>query len=159
MKDRLVKNLKRFGAFYAFLLLAQFIARWPYVNNMDWYQDLQKPPLTPPSWVFAIAWSSIYILMSASAALLYRKLGSLRNEHFYLFFVQLALNIVWQFVFFEAQELVLSSILVIIIALIVIITSMRFWQVSKIAGWLFIPYIMWLTFAYYLSLKFALLND
>ena len=117
------------------------------------YSSLHQPPLAPPSIVFPIAWTIIYILMGISAYIVSEKNGPLGTYYF-----QLVLNGLWSIIFFVFKLRFLSFIWIIILFLVVIKMIKEFLKVSKIAGYLQLPYLLWLIFAGYLNLGVYILN-
>lgn len=126
-----------------------------------WYDALIKPALIPPDWVFGVAWTVIYILTAWSVCLLWR--SKPRNHlwrHLVLLFIfNAALNIYWSQLFFGMGEIKLALIEMIALNLITIITAiMLWWRKLKLASILLLPYILWVTFATYLTWEILLLN-
>ena len=117
------------------------------------YQSLVKPPLAPPSIVFPIAWSILYVLMGISAYLIERDKGNLDIYYFQLFF-----NAFWPIIFFVFKLRLISFIWIIILVILVIIMIIRFYKINKTASLLQIPYLLWLIIASYLNLGTYLLN-
>ncbi len=121
--------------------------------NNPWYETLIKPELTPPSWVFGPAWTILYILILISLIIIWRS-GIWRREvkvAIYIFFVQIVLNIIWSPLFFTLQSPFLAFIDIMMLWAAIIFTIFNFFKISKTAGWLLIPYILWVSFAMYLN--------
>ncbi len=124
-----------------------------------WYTTLNKPPLTPPSWVFSPVWTILYISIAVSIFLYYR---SLSKPHLGLtttvLIVHLLANFVWTYLFFGLQSpgMALADIILLDVTLIILIGW--FWKSSVPAGALLIPYLAWGLFATYLNLGFYKLN-
>ena len=114
-------------------------------DTMLWYDDLPQSVLTPPRYTFALVWSILLLLQAISAYLVW---GKASPRYFVL---QLALNILWSFVFFylRCPEIALVTILLFIWALVMNIKS--FGHVNKWAGWLLVPTLLWTIFAVYLN--------
>jgi tryptophan-rich sensory protein len=124
----------------------------------DWYPQLDKSPLTPPGYVFGIAWTILYVLMAASATRAYAVIQRLRSQPFAWWLIQLLLGLLWSVLFFGHHE-VLSGLLVISATLFaVLVTAILFWRVDEKAGALMLPLILWLTFASHLNLYIYLHN-
>lgn len=126
----------------------------------DWYPTLTKPPLTPPSWVFGVAWTVLYCLMGVAAGIVWDKpvrrfavRGAMR-----LFIVQLALNACWTPLFFGMQEIAVALIEIALLWIAVLATTVVFFVLSKRAGVLMVPYLLWTSFAVYLNTAFWMLN-
>lgn len=125
----------------------------------SWYAALSKPSWNPPSWVFGPAWTLLYTLMAVAAWLVWKRGGfGAQRRPLSLYFIQLALNAAWTPVFFGAHQL--GAALAVIVALWVFIglTLLHFWQVSRTAGLLFVPYLAWVSFATALNFTLWRLN-
>lgn len=127
--------------------------------SYSWYQNLNKPFLSPPAWVFAPVWTLLYIMMFASL-LLYATKQTSRDKSWgiVLFFSQFILNLCWSPAFFMLQNIGLALIIVIILDILVLWNIVEFSKVSKPAGILLIPYFIWIVFATYLNSGFFILN-
>lgn len=124
----------------------------------SWYATLDRPPGTPPNWLFGPVWSVLYILIGVSFALVWHrgKLG--KNRITFLFFAQLILNLGWSPVFFGAHQITLALIVILLMWVFIVLTIQAFAQVSKPAAWLLIPYLTWVSYATYLNAGYAYLN-
>ena len=122
----------------------------PYIN----YNDLTKPPLSPPSITFPIGWTIIYFLMGLSFFLLKNP----SNKDKTIYYVQLIVNALWSIFFFIFKWYLFSSLWIILLIIIVIIMIKRFWKNNKISSLINIPYLIWLLFATYLSFGIYFLN-
>ncbi len=127
--------------------------------EMIWYESLNKPFLTPPSWVFAPAWIFLYILILASF-FTYVYSNSEKNKfRGYLFFtLQLLLNFAWSPVFFHLHDIRLSFAIICLLLIFLILTIIAFYKISKIAAALLVPYFVWVCFAIYLNYGVLSLN-
>ncbi len=124
-----------------------------------WYAQLAKPSFAPPNWVFGPVWTALYVAMALAAWRVWRAPASSARHHALIFFfVQLALNALWSPVFFglEAPRLALAAIVALLAALA--ITTWRFFQCDRIAGWLLVPYLAWVAFATILNGAIAVMN-
>ena len=125
-----------------------------------WYQALEKPPFNPPDWVFAPVWTALYILMGIAAWRVWR-LRSFVNSGKALstFAVQLGLNLAWSFLFFGLQriDLALGEIFILLIAIIA--NTIMFLRIDRLAGLMFVPYVVWVTYATILNISLWLLNE
>jgi translocator protein len=118
----------------------------------EWYAALHKPWWNPPPWIFGPAWTLLYTLMAVAAWLVWKQVGWRRPLIFY--FVQLALNAAWTPVFFGARQPGWALVVIAALWVAILLTMVGFHRVSKTAGWLFAPYLAWVSFA--ASLNFAL---
>jgi len=129
-------------------------------NISTWYAQLIKPPFTPPSWLFAPAWTALYLLMAVSAYLIWMK--GLGNKEVRIalgaFLVQLILNGLWSVLFFGLRSPLLGAIEIVVLWAAILLTIVYFFRISKTAGWLLVPYILWVTFAAVLNFSVFILN-
>ncbi|MGM0575177.1 MAG: TspO/MBR family protein [Myxococcota bacterium] len=132
----------------------------PSSSVREWYPTLDKPPWTPPGWLFGPVWTALYVMMGVALYLVWR--GGLRTRlqrvAVGLFGLQLALNGLWSFVFFggQAPGPAFAEILVLDAALAA--TLVAFFRVSTLAGGLLVPYALWVGFATALNLTIWRLN-
>lgn len=111
-----------------------------------WYAALNKAPGNPPGFVFGIVWPMLYALMAVGA------FNALRaGARLWLFFVQLAVNFAWSYLFFEFHQPLIALIDIAILWVLVFLMIRQFHRHSPIAGWLQAPYLAWLSFAAYLN--------
>lgn len=124
------------------------------------YGTMAKPPLSPPSWVFSVAWTILYFMMGLAAYFVMVSGMDLRTRTIALTFygIQLAMNFMWSIIFFNRQAYLFAFVWLIVMWCLVIISAVKFFPISKIAGMLMIPYILWLTFAAYLNLGAYILS-
>lgn len=125
----------------------------------SWYTTLEKPLLNPPSFVFGPVWTILYIMMGISLYLVWNN----RNSHdkqflFKLFGFQITLNFLWSIFFFGLENPILAFIDIVLLWCFILANIIYFYKVSKLAGWLLVPYILWVSFASYLNLSIVLLN-
>lgn len=121
------------------------------------YNSLQKPPLLPPSILFPIVWTILYVLMGISYGILDSKsLIELKTKIIYS--LQLFVNATWSLIFFTLKWRLFAFIWIIILDVLVIVMIIDFFKKNKTAGLLQIPYLLWIIFASYLNLGVYLLN-
>jgi tryptophan-rich sensory protein len=126
-----------------------------------WYVMLNKPSFNPPNWLFGPVWISLYFLMGISLFLVWYLPSASPNERsraIILFGIQLVLNSFWSIAFFGLKSPLLGLIVIVLLWVMILLTILRFFNISKIAGWLLIPYILWVTFASILNFSLFLLN-
>ncbi len=118
-----------------------------------WYASLQKPSFNPPDEVFSPVWITLYVLMGISLYLIWRKPVKERGVKIALFyfFVQLALNTLWSILFFGLKSPFLAFIEIILLWITIFLTIMKSYKVTKWAGILLVPYILWVSFAVVLN--------
>jgi tryptophan-rich sensory protein len=125
----------------------------------SWYDQLVKPELNPPSWVFGPVWTLLYVLIAVAAALVYRAPKSrIRTIALAIYAVQLMLNSLWSILFFGLQNPLFALIEIAILWLFIALTIVLFWRINKIAALLLLPYLLWVSFASYLNGSIYLLN-
>ena len=129
------------------LLISQF---------MD-YEMLKKPPFAPPGFIFPIVWTILYILMGVSYGIL-KTNNKVDNEINLIYYLQLGVNALWSIFFFIFKWRLFSFLWIILLAILVFIMIIKFYNKNKVAGLLQIPYLLWVLFASYLNLGFYILN-
>lgn len=129
-------------------------------KGMAAYENMIKPPLSPPAWVFSVAWTLLYLMMGLASYFILDAEADTRNKTIVLalYAIQLAMNFMWSIVFFNWKAYLFAFIWLIIMLCVVIICAVRFFSISKTSTFLFIPYILWLTFASYLNMGAYILN-
>ena len=132
-----------------------------YLQNealMMWYPLLWRSPLTPPNIVFPIVWSILYLLMGISAGIILNARTSYSWVLISLFFIQLGINLLWSFCFFNMQSPVLGFAVLVALFMFVLVYVVGSYMQSKVAAYLNIPYLLWLLFALYLNGYTAIYN-
>jgi len=125
-----------------------------------WYLALDKPELTPPDYAFAIVWPILFVLMAFAAILVRVKAGSFAacSGALGLYFIQLAVNLSWSWMFFAFQEILLAMIALGALLLLILATMRAFSRYSTTAALLLLPYLIWVSFAGYLNASILLAN-
>ena len=127
--------------------------------GMSAYEAVEKPALTPPPIVFPIVWTILYALMGVSAAKIWLSEESgERARGLRLYGVQLAMNFLWSIFFFDFQAYGFSFFWLLLLLLAIILMTISFYKTDKVAGYLQIPYVLWVSFAAYLNCMVWLLN-
>lgn len=119
------------------------------IPTEEWYKELKKSPLTPPSWVFGYAWTILYSLIIASFLLYINAKYTCTGVVLYI--VQFAINLMWSDIFFEQRRICTALIHLVILNVLVFFTYKEFQKVSDTAASLLIPYMVWILFALYLN--------
>lgn len=127
-------------------------------SGMDSYKQITQPPLSPPSWLFPIVWSILFILMGISAARVFLEGGEKSSAALTVYGCQLAANFLWCVFFFGLGIYYLSFFWLLLLLALVIATAVLFFRIDRPAGIMMIPYILWLCFAAYLNLAIAIIN-
>lgn len=126
-------------------------------DSMSVYSQIVTPSFAPPGWLFPVAWSLLYAAMSVSLWLMLRTDEPTRGI-LVLYTLQLAVNLVWPFIFFTMQAFGLAFWWLILLLALVVWLMIRAFQVTPAAGWLLVPYAAWCTFAAVLNFAVARLN-
>lgn len=128
--------------------------------DKEWYDSLNKPKFQPPAWVFAPVWTVLYILMFIALGLIiatpFRLLSIIA---YFLFIAQLFVNLQWTPVFFKEHNLRKAFLLCALLDVLVFLTMAVFFYISKLAGILLLPYMIWCAFASILSFEILELNE
>lgn len=125
-----------------------------------WYESLIKPKFQPPAWVFGPVWTVLYVLMFVSLAFIIKAKFNWQSIIAYLLFIlQLVVNLSWTPVFFKEHNLRKAFLLCALLTLLVFLTVLIFFHISKIAGLLMVPYLLWSLFASLLSFEILELNE
>lgn len=115
-----------------------------------WYPTLVKPSFNPPNWVFAPVWSMLFIMMGVAAGLVWDRMDSDKGtvkKALVLFAIQLGLNALWSYLFFGLMNPMLALLEIVVLWLMIYETYIQFAKINKIAGYLFLPYLAWVSFA------------
>ena len=155
----MLKKLKPYVISVAIALGVGALASLVTKNSMDIYQRINMPPLSPPGVLFPIVWTILYILMGVSSARIYlTEKSEKRYEALKIYVLQLAINFLWSPVFFNLEAYLLALALIIILWVLILGMIKRFSDIVPWAGYLQIPYFLWVTFATYLNLMIYILN-
>ena len=127
------------------------------ISNFIDYNIINKPPLSPPSIVFPIIWTILYILMGTSYGILKTK-ELIDDETNMIYYTQSLVNVTWPIVFFVFKWRFVSILWIILLLILVVYMTIKFYRKSKIAGLLQILYILWTIFATYLTIGVYILN-
>jgi tryptophan-rich sensory protein len=148
--------------------VAGLLGSIPTAANMEWYQALAKPALTPPGWVFGPVWTALNILMGVAAFLVWRSVATrpeaapeerlAARRALAVFVAHLALYVLWSVLFFglRAPGWALAEIAVFWLAVAWLVVA--FWRIDVRAGLLMVPYLAWVSFAGYLNYRLMALN-
>ncbi len=123
----------------------------------EWYAGLEKPFFSPPNWVFGPVWTTLYVMMSVAAWLVWKETGW-RARPIGLWFGQIALNALWTPLFFGLHWLGIALVEMALLWLLILLTLLSFRAVSRLASWLMAPYLAWVSFAWFLNLSLWWLN-
>lgn len=127
-----------------------------------WFVTLKKPVFNPPAWLFAPVWTTLYILMGVAFYLIWKNniaKYDLKKKAIVFYFVQLLFNFFWSVIFFYARQPGWAFAEILILLLMICVTTFYFYKISKTAGWLMVPYILWVCFAAVLNYSIWQLNS
>lgn len=151
----------RWKPYLLFLLLTEgvgalsgFLTR----SGMKAHHFVPQSSLTPPDWVFPVVWSILFLLMTIGATRVFLSDSPHRIPALILFGVQLAMNFAWSLIFFNLQAYGLAFLWLLCLWVLILLMLLFFARVDPLAGWLQLPYLLWVTFAGYLTCVIWLLN-
>lgn len=127
-------------------------------NIATWYVTLNKPFFNPPNYLFGPVWTVLYLMMGISLGMIINAKHSNKNKSLIIFSIQLVLNFFWSVIFFSLQSPGWAAIEIIAMWLSIIYMIRNFYKINKWAGWLQIPYLLWVTFASVLNISIYVLN-
>ena len=128
-------------------------------NSMSMYEDISKPQLAPPGWIFPVAWGILYTLMGISAAMVYvNSRGRILGTGLGFYTASLVFNFFWTIIFFNLKMFLLSFAWLIVLWILILCTILSYAKTSRLAAALQVPYLLWVTFAGYLNYMIYILN-
>lgn len=130
------------------------------MDSMKDFERLNQPPLSPPGWLFPVVWTILFILMGISAYLIATSHASDKEKRttYIVYGAQLFFNFLWSIIFFNRGDYLFAFIWLVALWLLIIANIILFYRISKPAGLLLLPYLLWVTFAGYLNFAIYLLN-
>ena len=130
-------------------------------GGMDNFDTLIKPPLSPPGWLFPVVWTILYLMMGFASFLVYTANAPTykKNSALLVYGIQLFFNFLWSIIFFRFEAYLFAFIWLVVMWVLILITLVRFWEIRKSAGYLLIPYFVWVAFAGYLNIAIYILNS
>lgn len=162
MKTERKKKL-RIGALIAALLIplaAGGFSAFLTAGDMDLYESMSRPALAPPGWLFPIAWTVLYVMMGVASYLVYVSdaPAETKRKAFRPYIAQLAMNFFWSTLFFTYNRFLTALIWLLLMWVLVLITMIRFFRISRASGLMMCGLLLWLTFAAYLNLACYVLS-
>ncbi len=131
------------------------------MDNMRIYSEVNTPPLSPPSILFPIVWTILFVLMGISAAMIYTSDNASAGEKkkaLYVYAVSLFFNFTWSLIFFNLRKFLFAFIWLVALFVLILKTIVEYYKINKVASYLQIPYAIWVAFAGYLNFGIYLLN-
>lgn len=124
-----------------------------------WYESLNQPSFNPPNEIFGPVWTVLYILMGISLYMMWTQIPGRRRENALgVFALQLLLNFLWSLFFFYFKDIEIALLDIIALWISIVIMIWMFYRVKPLAGWLNVPYLLWVTFATALNIAYYVLN-
>lgn len=127
-------------------------------DNRSFYRTIERPSFAPPGFLFPIVWTILYILMGISSYLIYESGSEDRKKALITYGIQLAMNFAWSFFFFCFRAFLFSFIWLVLLWIAIIVMIVQFAKINRVAAYLQIPYLLWVTFAGVLNFAIYLLN-
>lgn len=121
------------------------------MNSMDIYQNINRPKLAPPGYIFPIVWTILYVLMGISSYLIHRSNHKNKETALIIYYFQLLINFSWPIFFFNYQNFLLALAILFILNILVIVLIKVTYSINHLASYLLIPYLIWILFALYLN--------
>ena len=154
-----MKRLFPILIFVAICFFAGYLSRLLQAPSLEtWYPGIVKSPLTPPAMAFPVVWAVLYLLMGVAAGILWGERSVYLRLLFTLFTMQLVLNVVWSFCFFYMQSPLMGLVTLLEMDMLALMFVAGCFVVCRVAGWLMVPYLVWLLFATYLNGYTAVYN-
>ncbi len=150
-------HLKKLIVCLAIPLLVGGLAALISGGGMDAFESLNKPPLSPPGWLFPVVWTVLYILMGVASYLVLTS-SKYNTTALTVYGIQLFFNFMWPILFFKFELYLFSFIWLLLLLILIAVTIYLFCKISKPSAYLLIPYLLWVAFAGYLNLGIYLLN-
>ena len=127
-------------------------------DSMPIYSAINRPPFSPPSWIFPVVWTVLFVLMGIAAAFVWCSNGKKIDSSLIFYGFQLVFNFCWSIIFFNFRAFLPALIWLTVLLVLIGITGIKFYRINKTAGLLFLPYFLWVTFAGYLNFMIWRLN-
>lgn len=136
------------------------VSAWLSRGGMQEFASLNQPPLSPPGWLFPVVWTILFILMGVASYMVLQSGRPKQAIHkaLGLYGIQLAVNFFWSIIFFGLSQYLFAFIWLVFLLVLILLTAVGFYRLSPPAGYLMIPYILWVVFAGYLNFSIYLLN-
>lgn len=151
-------NLKTLAVSILIPLTVGFLSYFLSRGGMSYYETLNKPPLNPPSFIFPIVWTVLYILMGISSYIVYTSDSPFREKALRWYVIQLIFNFGWSIIFFGLSKLLFAYIWLLLLIAAIVVMIYYFYKVKPLSAYLQIPYLLWCIFAAYLNLSIYFLN-
>lgn len=127
-------------------------------DSIPIYSEINRPSLSPPAELFPIVWTILFVLMGIAAALIWCSNGKQLDTALIFYGAQLVFNFCWSLIFFNFRAFFIAFIWLLILLMLIGITTIKFFRIKKLSGWLMLPYFFWVCFAGYLNFMIWMLN-
>lgn len=127
-------------------------------DSMALYQNLNRPPFSPPGWLFPIIWTLLYLLMGLSSYFIVQSPSLMKEKALILYFFQLFINFIWPLFFFNFRNYLFAFLILIVLIISVSYMLFTFKEINSLSFYLNVPYLLWLIFALYLNFMIFLNN-
>ncbi len=160
MKKEAKRKIIRYAVSVAVPLAVGILSAVLTMGNMDIYKEVKTPLFSPPSFLFPISWTALYILMGISCGMIWdmRKTDKNAEKGIYYYASSLVFNFFWSIIFFNFRMFMPAFIWLVLLLYLIVFTVVYYRRVNKTAAYLQIPYIIWVIFAGYLNLGIYILN-
>lgn len=161
MSEEIKGRIKTYVIAIAIPLAVGILSSILTMGNMRIYSELNTPPLLPPSILFPIVWTVLYVLMGVSSGIVWenKAVNSTKADEGLLYYaMSLVFNFLWSIVFFNLRQFLVAFVWLLILLFLIIRTILSYRKVSPVAAYLQIPYAIWVTFAGYLNFGIWMLN-
>ena len=118
-------------------------------NNNQWLETLNKPSWNPPAYLFGPVWTTLYVMLGIALFLVWKSNSdkSVKQQAIRWWAIQMVFNFLWSFIFFNQHQIGLAFLDIFVMWIIITVTIFAFAKINKLAAWLLVPYIAWVTFA------------
>ncbi len=161
MKKETKAIILTFAAAIALALAVGGISAFLTRENMNIYEQVNTPPLSPPAFLFPVVWTVLYVLMGIGSAFILRKRAEDKDKAenaLLIYCTSLVFNFIWSIIFFNFRAFLFSFIWLAVLLALIILTIIKYKRLSPLAAYLQIPYCLWVAFAGYLNFGIWLLN-
>lgn len=152
------EDRKTFITFLLIPLVVGLISALLSNSSMTSYMTLNKPSFSPPSFLFPIVWTILYILMGISSYLIYESMSYHKGKCLLLYGINLFLNFLWPLIFFNLEARLFAFVFILFLDIVVLLMIFCFLGINKKAAYLQVPYLLWLLFATILNFSVYFLN-
>ena len=130
------------------------------MGSMQDFAALKQPPLSPPGWLFPVVWTVLFVLMGIASYLVLETASGVeaKKSAFKAYFLQLGFNFMWSIIFFTLGAYEVAFVWLLALLALIVITTVKFYNINRYAAIFMLPYILWVSFAGYLTAGIAILN-